>query len=111
MTASRAKGTRAESAVVEFMKANGWPHAERHAQHGSRDIGDVNVGPAVVVEVKASSRMSLAEWMAELGEEMDNADTDMGVCVVKRRGTTDVGKYYAVSTFDVWCRMAKDAGL
>ena len=110
MTASRAKGTKAETAVVNYLKANGWPFAERHAQHGSKDVGDVNI-PGVVIEVKSASRIDLSGWIGELEDEMDNADTSDGVVVVKRRGTTDPGKFYAICTFDMWCAMAKEAGL
>ena len=110
MSKARAKGTKLESDVVAYMKANGWPHAERHAQHGHKDVGDVNI-PGVVVECKATSRFDLAGWITELADEMDNASTDDGVVVVKRRGTTDVSEYYALMTFGQWCRLAKEAGL
>ena len=110
MSKARAKGTKLESDVVAYMKANGWPHAERHAQHGSKDVGDVNI-PGVVVECKAEARFDLAGWIAELEHEMFNADTDDGVVVVKRKATTDPGEFYALMTFGMWCKLAKEAGL
>ena len=111
MSKARAKGTKLETDVVAYMKANGWPHAERHAQHGSKDVGDINIGPGVVIECKATSRFSPAEFITELEDEMVNADAGDGVVVVKRRGTTDPGEFYALMTFRMWCALAKEAGL
>ena len=111
MSKARAKGTKLETDVVAYMKANGWPHAERHAQHGHKDVGDINIGPGVVIECKAEARFDLAGWIAELEHEMFNADTDDGVVVVKRKMTTDPGEFYALMTFGMWCKLAKEAGL
>ena len=110
MTPSRDKGTRAETAVVDWLKANGWPFVERHAQHGSKDVGDIN-GIGAVIEVKSASRIDLSGWIAELEHEMFTADSGDGVVFVKRRGTTDVGEWYAIQTVAMWAEMAKEAGL
>ena len=37
MSVQRAKGTRFESEIVEYLKANGFPYAERRAMRGNRD--------------------------------------------------------------------------
>jgi hypothetical protein len=111
VTASRAKGTKAETAVVNWLQAHGWPHTERHAQHGSKDIGDVNGIPGCVIEVKSASRIDLSGWLHELDDEMGNAAVDCGVVIIKRRGTTNVAEWYALMPVGVWAVMAKDAGL
>ena len=111
MSKARAKGTKLETDVVNYLKQNGWPSAERHAQHGHKDVGDINIGPGVVIECKAEARFDLAGWIAELEHEMFNADTDDGVVVVKRRGSADPGEFYALMTFGMWCKLAKEAGL
>lgn len=36
MSVQRAKGTRFESEIVEYLKANGFPYAERRAMRGNR---------------------------------------------------------------------------
>ena len=36
------KGTGFEVAVVDYLKAHGFPHAERRAQRGVNDAGDIS---------------------------------------------------------------------
>jgi len=104
------KGTRAENQVVEFLKQNGFPYAERRALAGVNDKGDVTgIGP-VVIEVKDHQKITLAEFMSELKEEVNNADAQTGVAVVKRRGTLQVGDWYAVMPVAWWVDLLKEAG-
>ena len=120
MTASRAKGTAAETAVVRFLQdfqavrdariQSGWPHAERRALHGNADIGDIAGLPGVVLEVKSAKRTELAAWLDELDAEIVNAHADTGVLVVKRRGHTNPGKWFAIMSFDRWCVLLNEAG-
>lgn len=93
MSKSKAKGTAAETAVVKFTKDNGpWP-VERRAQTGAHDCGDLSALPCVV-EVKNCSRMELAKWVDEAGEEAVNAESEFGVVVHKRRGKAYPGDWY-----------------
>ena len=95
MSKNKAKGTRAESQVVEYLRSI-WPHAERRALAGAKDLGDVNPGNGTpcVVEVKDHQRLAIAEWMDELRQEMDNAGAPIGFLVVKRRGKGDPADWY-----------------
>ena len=110
MTASRAKGTAAETAVVGFLRDLAWPHAERRALHGNADTGDIAGLPGVVLEVKNAKRTELAAWLDELDAEIVNAHADTGVLVVKRRGHTNPGKWFAIMSFDRWCVLLNEAG-
>jgi len=110
VTASRAKGTAAETAVVRFLRDLAWPHAERRALHGNADQGDIAGIPGVVCEVKAAKTITLAAWLDELDAEIVNAHADTGVLVVKRKGTTDVSRWYAVMPFGRWCVLLNEAG-
>lgn len=110
MSKQRAKGTRAESAVVEFLRQNGFPYAERRALHGAVDKGDITGMPGVVIEVKDHKTITLAEFMSELREEVNNANAQTGVAVVKRRGTLQVGDWYAVMPVSWWVDLLKEAG-
>lgn len=83
MSKARAKGTAAEREVVNYLK-HWWPAAERRALSGNKDKGDVAGIPGVVVEVKAAARLELAKWQRETLQEMENADADYGMLVVKR---------------------------
>ncbi len=110
MSKAKQKGTAAETAVVKYMKAQGWVHAERRALHGNLDKGDINLGSPVVLEVKDHAKLSLSEWVKELKTEMDNAEVDAGAVIAKKRGTMNVGDWYAVMPVDVLVFLLKEAG-
>lgn len=81
-------GTDAERAVVRYLKANGWPHAERRALRGNDDAGDITGTPGLCWEVKSRNRQvtdtEIADWLAETDDERVNAGADLGVLVVRR---------------------------
>lgn len=92
MNRPKAIGTAAESAVVKYLRANGFPHAERRALAGSHDLGDVTGCPGLVFEVKGgtaaktASDGQVAAWMRETEAERVNARADLGVLVLARAG-------------------------
>lgn len=102
---SRAKGTAAESAIVRWARANGFPWADRQPLRGGRDQGDITLCPGVIVEAKDHARTgvqitpgTLRTWMAQTETERANARADHAVLVVKRGGTTDPGRWSAYVT-------------
>lgn len=105
---SKQRGTRAETALVKWARANGFAGADRQPLRGSRDQGDAHLGPGVIVEVKSHrlptgypTRGQLDTWMNQTRDEALNADADLGILVVKRPGTQDVGRWFAhVETID-----------
>ena len=111
MSKQRQKGTRAESAVVNYLKDNGFPYAERRALHGVNDKGDITGCGPVVFEVKDHAKLSLSEWVKELEDEMRNAGVDIGTVVAKKRGTLDVGEWYAILPFRLLVQLLKESGL
>lgn len=92
------KGTAAESAVVSFLRTQGFPYAERLALQGGKDRGDITGIPGIVIEVKACQEYSFNGWLKEALVERDNAGADFGVVVAKPRmvGTTRTGEWYAL---------------
>ncbi len=86
----KAIGTAAETAVVRYLRANGFAGAERRALAGSSDLGDVTGCGPLVIEVKGGRAAEAAtppvidRWMAETRAEMRNADAHYGLLVVKR---------------------------
>lgn len=95
----RAKGTVAESAVVTYLRDNGWPHAERRSLNGALDRGDVTGIPGLAMEVKwANAGMKIGPWLTETGIERLNAGADHGILVVKPlgMGVVNVASWYAV---------------
>jgi Holliday junction resolvase len=102
-TASKAKGTRAEREVVNYLQ-NWWPAAERRALSGNKDKGDVAGIPGLVVEVKAAVQQRLAEWEHETLIEAANADAKAFVLVVKR-------PHKHVSRWDAYMPASQAVGL
>ena len=92
MSAARQKGTAAETAVVRFLRANGYQHAERRALAGSQDRGDVAGVGGVVIEVKNCKRMELAAWIDEAEDEANG--TEIAAVWHKRVGRGDPGDWY-----------------
>ena len=88
----RSIGTRGESAVVKFLRTNGFPAAERAALHGSADAGDITGTPGVCWEVKSGKAAEacadgdLATWLAQTETERQNRQADVGVLITKRKG-------------------------
>lgn len=110
MSKQRAKGTAAETAVVRYLRTHGFPHAERRALHGAHDLGDITGCGPLVLEVKNHSKHDLAGWANELEAEMDNARVDVGAVIAKRRGTTNVGEWYAIMPVEVLAHLLVEAG-
>ena len=107
---SKQKGTSAETAVVNWLTSKGRKHVERRALSGLLDRGDIAGIPAVVIEVKNHQRMELSAWLKELDVEMHNDKADTGVVIHKKKGTTDVGMWYATMPVSVWYKLIGEAG-
>lgn len=107
---SKQKGTAAETAVVNWLKERGRKHVERRSLNGVNDRGDIAGIPGVVLEVKNHARMTLSEWVDEMLVEVANDKADTGVVIHKRKGTTNVGKWYATMTVEQWEGLVKNAG-
>ena len=100
---SRATGTRAESLVTRWLRANGFPDARRQPLTGSADHGDILVctRPTVILEVKSgmaaetASRGRIGAWLAKTETERVNARADVAALVQHRRGRS-------VTDWTVW---------
>lgn len=106
----KARGRAGANAVVAWLQAHGRPHVERRVLMGSADQGDVTGWPGVVIEVKTVKRIDLATFADETEAEIENAGADTGVCVIKRRGTTDVGDWYVLLNVQRWHDLMVEAG-
>lgn len=92
---SKAKGTAMENCVLAAFKTL-YVHAERRAQQGKNDKGDLYLPgeDRYVVEVKNVSRFNLPEWIREAQQEAKNAGVPVGIVVSKRRGSADPLRQY-----------------
>lgn len=93
--AIKAKGREAENRVAAYLTEHLNREVERRRLTGVNDKGDMAGIPGVVIEVKAEKAFNLAGWIKELEAEMANAGASMGSVIHKRRGTLDVGSWYA----------------
>lgn len=109
MSASRQKGTRYESLVVEHLHAQGFPHAERRALAGAADKGDVTGTPGLAWECKATKQLELAGFLAEAEVARVNSGAVHGVVVWKRR-MKSVGESAVILTLDGYLALLREAG-
>ena len=62
MNRSKQVGTRAESAVVSYLRGI-WPHAERRTLSGQYDKGDVSPGNGLPVVVEVKPQADFDAWL------------------------------------------------
>jgi hypothetical protein len=111
MSRNRAKGTTAESAVVDYLRSRGYRGAERRAMRGAKDAGDIAGLPSVVIEIKNHARRELAAWVDEAGRERANDHAHIGVVWHKRRGKGNAGDWFVTMTGAQFVDLLKEAGL
>lgn len=106
---SKAIGTAAETALVRYLRVNGWGNAERRALHGNTDLGDVTGCPLLVFECKAGKQAHrpgdalMKSWLAQAEQERLNAGADIGILVIKTSGAADPSRWLAVLPADALC--------
>jgi hypothetical protein len=110
LSKSKQKGTAAETAVVKYLRENGFTQVERRALQGSQDKGDISGIIGLVIEVKDHKTMTLGQWMEELKVEIKNDAAKTGVVIHKRRGKGDVGEWYASMPVHIYLQLLKDLG-
>ena len=90
MSKQKAKGTRFESMLVDWLHRNGFPDARREVLHGSADVGDVGgvtwKGWPVVIEAKNCQQSRPTKWLEEAEAERKNANAAIAVVVAHRKG-------------------------
>lgn len=99
MSKSKAKGTAWERRLVDYLKVNGFPWAERRALEGTNDRGDVAGIPGVVLEAKNAKRVELAAWVDEMIVEKRHAGASIGAVVFPRRSHA-TGRAFVVMELD-----------
>ena len=98
MSASKRKGTAAETAIVNYLRAMGFVHVERRALNGTADRGDIAGIPGVVIEAKNCARQELAAWVQEAETERDNDHASLGAVWHKRRGKGHPADWFVTMT-------------
>lgn len=100
----RDRGARAERAVVNFLRANGWPDARRYLAGDGRQPGDVDFHPLVCLEVKDRAQSRWPMWCRQAASE---AREGMVPVVVRRtRGVPDAGQWECRVQWAAWRGLA-----
>jgi hypothetical protein len=110
VSASKAKGTRWESAIVDFLRVSGVPHAERRALNGSQDRGDIAGIPGVVIEGKNAKAVTLAAWLDEAEAERVNDNALIAAVWHHRRGKASPGDGYVTMSGHMFVKLLTEAG-
>lgn len=97
-------GARFERSVADWLRDNVSEWIDRKVKTGAIDRGDIaNVrthnNERVVVEAKDyGGRLEAGTWVKEAETERVNDGAIAGIVVAKRKGTTDPGDQYVIST-------------
>ena len=101
---ARQAGARFERLISDHLRDTVSEFIDRRVRTGAKDRGDLaNVrmhGERVVVECKDTTRMSLAQWIAEAHTQAGNDDAAVGVVVHKRHGVADPGRQWVTMSVD-----------
>jgi hypothetical protein len=100
-------GKDTEQRLARWLRDHGFPHAERTVRTGYRvaarslaDCGDIDGCPGLAIQAKSLRPADRAEravegWLTETELQRQTVGADHGVLVVRRWGTTDVGRWWA----------------
>lgn len=106
-TPGKRKGSKAEKDVEKWLKDNGFPYAARRVAGAQLDKGDISGVEGVTIEVKDHKKMVLSGWLQELEIEMANDNAWTGAVIHKKKGTLDVGEWYATMPVKVWIKLIR----
>lgn len=95
---NKAKGSAWERAIVEHLRAAGWPYAERRIAGAAKDRGDIAGVVGVVIEAKNTASRNLAGWIEETELERVNDGAWLGVVWHKRTGKSAAADGYVTMT-------------
>jgi hypothetical protein len=99
-------GKDTEQAVARWLRGNGFAGAERLVRTGYRvatresaDEGDITGTPGITWQVKSlrphtRAELAVPTWLNETEAQRKAAGSELGFLVVRRWGTTDVGRWW-----------------
>lgn len=113
MTASKEKGTRAETGLARYLQANGFPWAERRALTGAVDLGDIAGTIGLGWQMKVGhARLLIPEWLRQTETQRVNAKADYATLVVQPRGVgiPSAAQWWAIKPLWAEVEVYKKAG-
>jgi hypothetical protein len=100
-------GTRFAQQVVDYLTTHGFPHAERRAQHGRHDRGDIAGVIGWLFEIKALKQLDVAGAVDEAAKEAENAGSPWYAAIIKRRRKS-VGDAYVVMPLSLFAELLRE---
>ena len=107
---AKAKGRETENAAVSWLRANGYPYAERRRLTGAEDQGDITGMPGMVVEVKSAAQWQPVKWLREAEVERENAHATLTCVLARPKGRPDVDDWVVFMTPAQWILLLEQAG-
>lgn len=102
------RGYRTQKVVAEYLKANGFPHAE--STGAGRSGTDVTGIVGVDIEVKARTGLDLPGLMRQLNERHTEGTLGLGVIRLNGQGEGNVGSWVMVLRLEDGANLLRDAG-
>jgi Holliday junction resolvase len=96
VTTRRQRGRDTERALAEWLRRNGYPNAAPCEPFAPGP--DILHTPGLAIEVKARARLDLPAWMRQATRQADRATTPLLVVRLNGQGTSDPGKWAAITT-------------
>ena len=93
---NKAKGTRWESAVRDFINSVRVNRASRVAQAGA-DVGDIHLNGMWALQCKDHAQARYSKWVDEASEQAKEARLPFSAVVHKRRGSKPGDAYVVMS--------------
>ena len=94
--AERAKGIRAEVAVVHALREAGWLAVTTRAENGTQGGADIHTDAPLAIEVKDHAKLDLAGWVRQA--EGNAPEGKVPVVWHKRRGRSHPSDWYVTMT-------------
>ena len=107
---AKAKGRATENQAVEWLREQGWVHAERRRLAGSEDQGDVTGIPGICIEVKSAAQWKPVQWLRECTAETKHANAALGFVMARPKGGVDVNDWVMMLTPQTLIQLLHDAG-
>lgn len=101
---AKAAGRGLERSIANYWQDElGNEDIDRRVNYGAKDRGDIaglkHLGQKIAVECKDyGGQIKAGTWIKEAHAAMGNDDAGAGIVVAKRRGTTDPGEQWVITT-------------
>lgn len=102
---AKAAGASFERLTADHLRDEVDDRIDRRVKTGAKDKGDIgglrHLGQKIAIECKDyGGKIEAGTWIKEAHEAQKNDEAGAGIVLAKRRGTTDPGKQWVLTTLD-----------